>query len=103
MEEKDKQIEEIEKLLLDRIINKTWRANKVAKELYEMIIPEGAVVLTAEYFQRIINQINEQKKDIEAYDILEESYERLLCSKEKYIEYLQCKLNAANVIYRSGL
>lgn len=51
--DKQKQIEKIEKVLLDRIVNKTWRASKIAKELYEMIIPENAVVLTREEYEQL--------------------------------------------------
>ena len=48
MKDKEKMIEEMAKVLHDRIINKTWRAKKVAEELYKIAVPEGAVVLTRE-------------------------------------------------------
>lgn len=54
MENKETQIEEMVKVLHDRIINKTWRAEKVAKELYEITVPEDSVVLSREEYEKLI-------------------------------------------------
>lgn len=51
---KDKEmIEEMAKVLHDKIINKTWRAEKVAKELYEIAVPKYSVVLTREEYKKL--------------------------------------------------
>ena len=50
---KEKQIEEMAKVLRDRTINKTWRAEKVAKELYEIAIPKDRVVVSKEEYEKL--------------------------------------------------
>jgi hypothetical protein len=47
------QIEEMAKVLHDRIINKTWRAEKVAKELYKIVLPEDSVVLSKAKYEML--------------------------------------------------
>lgn len=44
-------IEEMARVLHDRIVDKTWRAKKVAEELYKIAIPEGSVVLSKEEYE----------------------------------------------------
>lgn len=46
-------IEEMAKVLHDRIVDKTWRAEKVAKELYKIAVPDGSVVLSKEEYEKL--------------------------------------------------
>ena len=62
MNDKEKAIEEVAKVLHDRIINKTWRPKMVAKELYEIVVPDGAVVLTGEEYERLKRIENEKDR-----------------------------------------
>jgi hypothetical protein len=61
----EKMIEEMAKVLHDRIINKTWRAKKVAEELYKIAVPEGSVVLTREGQERIEQRVSALEKRAE--------------------------------------
>lgn len=57
-------IECMEKVLIDRIVNNTWRSKSVAKELYRMVIPEGAVVTQKETLTRLENRVAELENGI---------------------------------------
>ena len=50
-------IKEMAKVLHDRIIDKTWRPEKVAKELYDIAVPEGSVVLTQEEYEELLDKV----------------------------------------------
>ena len=59
-------IEEMAKVLETKIVNKTWRSKSVARELYRMVIPEGAVVLTKEEYienDRLLKLLEEKRLD----------------------------------------
>ncbi len=47
----NKQIEEMARVLVNRVIDKTWRPEKVAKELYKIAVPEDSIVLTKEEYE----------------------------------------------------
>ena len=55
-------IEEMARVLHDRIINKTWRAKKVAKELYEIIIPKDSVVLSREEYEELRQNLDKLRQ-----------------------------------------
>ena len=81
---KEKTIKEMEKVLVDRIIDKTWRPNKVAKELYEIIVPEGSVVISKEEYEclRIENEYLKQR--IETKEELDKLYKEAISKMRHY-------------------
>jgi hypothetical protein len=65
MKDKEKQIEEMAKVLHDSIIDKTWRAETVAKKLYDIAVPEDSVVLTkGEYSDIITDEVQSIERDV---------------------------------------
>ena len=50
--DKEKKIDELAKFLINRVVDKTWRPYVVAKEVYNMLIPEGSVVLSMEEYTK---------------------------------------------------
>ena len=56
MKDKEKQIEEMAKVLENRIINKNWRAEKLAKELYEIAVPKDSIVLIRKEVESICDK-----------------------------------------------
>ena len=50
--EKQIQIDELAKMLTDRIVDKTWRPGKLAKEIYDMLIPEGYMIISKEEYKK---------------------------------------------------
>lgn len=46
-------IKEMAKVLPDMIIDKTWRPEKVARELYEIAVPNDCVVISKEEYLKL--------------------------------------------------
>lgn len=103
--DKDKIIEEMAKVLSDRIINKTWRAEKVAKEFYKIAVPEDSVVLSREEWECLHNDYakalynarqNERKETAENFMFLRgyitKQFHRYHEARDKAeSEYKKCK------------
>lgn len=91
MTDKEKQIEEMVKVLHDRIVNQTWRADKVAKELYEIAVPKDSVVLSKEVFEDYMRDARQVEEGAEVcYNCHNEYAEKIdQARKETAREILQ--------------